>query len=150
MYAEELLSSGDLSMFGGSGSSSHQKGLSGAFDAVVSVEVIEHVAAPPAFVSTLHRLIAPDGALVLATLNRTLASRALAIVAAEYILQWVCSIPSFCLRLLFVIPMHGVCSGAGWNTRLVKVSDPRRTQTNGRKRPHHQRSSCRSGLRRCG
>ena len=59
-----------------------------AFDAVVSMEVVEHVADLGAFVQALAALTKPGGAVVLATLNRTLKSYALGIVAAEYVLGW--------------------------------------------------------------
>jgi 2-polyprenyl-6-hydroxyphenyl methylase/3-demethylubiquinone-9 3-methyltransferase len=63
------------------------EGLS--FDVVVTMEVIEHVADLPAFFQASRRLVRPDGALVVATLNRTLKSLALAKVGAEYLLRWV-------------------------------------------------------------
>lgn len=59
-----------------------------AFDAVLSLEVIEHVADRRAFLADCAALTAPGGALVLATLNRTAKSFLLGIVAAEYVLQW--------------------------------------------------------------
>lgn len=59
------------------------------FDAVVSLEVIEHVADVQAFLSSLGQLCRPGGALVLGTLNRTVKSLALAKIGAEYILRWV-------------------------------------------------------------
>lgn len=59
------------------------------FDAVVSMEVVEHVTDPAAFLSACSDLLAPGGLLVLATLNRTLKSLALAKIGAEYILRWV-------------------------------------------------------------
>ncbi len=59
------------------------------FDAVVSMEVIEHVADADAFLGALVRLTRPGGGLVMATINRTLASLALAKIAAEYLLRWV-------------------------------------------------------------
>lgn len=57
----------------------------GRFDLVTSMEVLEHVADKPAFVAQLAAHLAPDGLLVLSTPNRTLASRALLVGAAEAI-----------------------------------------------------------------
>jgi 2-polyprenyl-6-hydroxyphenyl methylase/3-demethylubiquinone-9 3-methyltransferase len=59
-----------------------------SFDLVCAMEVVEHVADARGFLSTCAALVRPSGALVLATLNRTLRSFALGIVAAEYILGW--------------------------------------------------------------
>ena len=61
----------------------------GPFDVVLTMEVIEHVADPAAFVRTCARLVKPGGMMIVATLNRTLKSLALGKVAAEYILRWV-------------------------------------------------------------
>lgn len=58
------------------------------FDAVVSLEVVEHVPDVGAFIATCSRLVRPGGALVLSTINRNFKSYALAIVAAEYVLGW--------------------------------------------------------------
>ena len=59
-----------------------------AFDAVVCLEVVEHVPDVAAFVKTCASLVAPGGIMVLSTINRTLKSFALAIVGAEYVLRW--------------------------------------------------------------
>jgi 2-polyprenyl-6-hydroxyphenyl methylase / 3-demethylubiquinone-9 3-methyltransferase len=59
-----------------------------SFDLVCAMEVVEHVADVPGFLAACAGLVRPGGALVLATLNRTLRSFALGIVAAEYILGW--------------------------------------------------------------
>jgi 2-polyprenyl-6-hydroxyphenyl methylase/3-demethylubiquinone-9 3-methyltransferase len=58
------------------------------FDAVLSLEVVEHVADPAAFLASCASLVAPGGALVVATINRTPQAFALAIVGAEYVLRW--------------------------------------------------------------
>ena len=58
------------------------------FDAVLALEVIEHVADVPLFVSCCAELVAPGGLIVLATLNRTPKSYLMAIVGAEYVLRW--------------------------------------------------------------
>lgn len=55
----------------------------GQFDLVTSLEVIEHVADKPAFVAQLAAHLAPGGLLILSTPNRTPASRALLVGAAE-------------------------------------------------------------------
>jgi len=58
------------------------------FDFVLNMEVVEHVADVAAFLEASAALVAPGGAMTLATLNRTPKSFALAIVGAEYILRW--------------------------------------------------------------
>ncbi|MBL8587937.1 MAG: bifunctional 2-polyprenyl-6-hydroxyphenol methylase/3-demethylubiquinol 3-O-methyltransferase UbiG [Methylobacteriaceae bacterium] len=58
------------------------------FDAVLCMEVVEHVVDPGAFVATVAGLTRPGGAFFASTLNRTLKSFALAIVGAEYVLRW--------------------------------------------------------------
>jgi len=61
----------------------------GPFDVVLTMEVIEHVADPEAFVRACSRLVKPGGMMIVATLNRTLKALALGKVAAEYVLRWV-------------------------------------------------------------
>jgi len=61
----------------------------GPFDVVLTMEVIEHVADPEAFVRACSRLVKPGGLMIVATLNRTLKALALGKVAAEYVLRWV-------------------------------------------------------------
>lgn len=55
----------------------------GKFDVVTSMEVIEHVTDPAAFVAGLAAHLKPDGLLILSTPNRTAASRLLLVEAAE-------------------------------------------------------------------
>lgn len=59
-----------------------------SFDAVVSMEVVEHVADRDSFLADCVALTRPGGGLFLATLNRTVKSYAMAIVGAEYVLRW--------------------------------------------------------------
>ncbi len=58
------------------------------FDAVLALEIVEHVADLDAFADACTSLVKPGGTFVVATLNRTLAAYALAIVAGERILGW--------------------------------------------------------------
>ena len=58
------------------------------FDAVVCLEVVEHVPDVAEFVASCASLVRPGGAMILSTINRTVKSYALAIVGAEYILRW--------------------------------------------------------------
>jgi 2-polyprenyl-6-hydroxyphenyl methylase/3-demethylubiquinone-9 3-methyltransferase len=58
------------------------------YDIVLAMEVVEHVADVEAFVGACCAAVKPGGLLVMATINRTLKSYALAIVGAEYILRW--------------------------------------------------------------
>ena len=55
---------------------------------VVNMEVVEHVADVAGFLAACAALVAPGGASVVATLNRTPKSFLLAIVGAEYVLRW--------------------------------------------------------------
>ena len=57
--------------------------LEGAFDLVTSMEVIEHVTDPRAFVAGLTERLAPEGLLILSTPNRTSRSRLMMIVIGE-------------------------------------------------------------------
>ncbi|HEU4820750.1 MAG TPA: bifunctional 2-polyprenyl-6-hydroxyphenol methylase/3-demethylubiquinol 3-O-methyltransferase UbiG, partial [Qipengyuania sp.] len=57
--------------------------LKGKFDLVTSMEVIEHVADPQAFVKDLAARLAPGGLLILSTPNRTAWSKLLTITLAE-------------------------------------------------------------------
>ncbi len=56
------------------------------FDAVICMELIEHVPDPDALINDCARLVKPQGLLVLSTLNRTPQAYVFGIVAAEYAL----------------------------------------------------------------
>ncbi len=59
-----------------------------AFDAVLNMEVVEHVSDPGAFLAACHDLLKPGGLMACSTINRTARSFALAIVGAEYVMRW--------------------------------------------------------------
>jgi 2-polyprenyl-6-hydroxyphenyl methylase/3-demethylubiquinone-9 3-methyltransferase len=58
------------------------------FDLVIASEVVEHVTDVGAFVRRCGEMVKPGGLLVITTINRTLKSFGLVIVAAEYIMRW--------------------------------------------------------------
>jgi 2-polyprenyl-6-hydroxyphenyl methylase/3-demethylubiquinone-9 3-methyltransferase len=58
------------------------------FDAVLNMEVVEHVADVGGFLAASAELVRPGGLMILATLNRTPKAFLLAIVGAEYLLRW--------------------------------------------------------------
>jgi 2-polyprenyl-6-hydroxyphenyl methylase / 3-demethylubiquinone-9 3-methyltransferase len=58
------------------------------FDVVLALEVVEHVADPALFLSAAAGLVAPGGAFIAATINRTPKAFFFAILGAEYVLRW--------------------------------------------------------------
>lgn len=59
-----------------------------AFDVVLNMEVVEHVADLGAYLGACAQLVKPGGLMFVATLNKTLKSLALAKIGAEYVLRW--------------------------------------------------------------
>jgi 2-polyprenyl-6-hydroxyphenyl methylase/3-demethylubiquinone-9 3-methyltransferase len=59
-----------------------------SFDVVLNMEVVEHVADVAAYLEACAQLVKPGGITIVATLNRTLKSLALAKIGAEYLLGW--------------------------------------------------------------
>ena len=58
------------------------------FDVVLNMEVVEHVADPPAYLTACQQLLKPGGLMICSTLNRNPKSFAMAIVGAEYVMRW--------------------------------------------------------------
>jgi 2-polyprenyl-6-hydroxyphenyl methylase/3-demethylubiquinone-9 3-methyltransferase len=59
-----------------------------AFDVVLSLEVVEHVADVDLFLASCAALLRDGGAITLATLNRTPKAFMFGIVGAEYVMRW--------------------------------------------------------------
>jgi 2-polyprenyl-6-hydroxyphenyl methylase/3-demethylubiquinone-9 3-methyltransferase len=58
------------------------------FDVVLNMEVVEHVADVAAYLNACATLVKPGGLTLVATMNKTLKSLALAKIGAEYVLNW--------------------------------------------------------------
>lgn len=58
------------------------------FDVVLNMEVVEHVADVDLFLSACAQMVKPGGLTIVATINRTLKAKALAIFMAENVLRW--------------------------------------------------------------
>jgi len=58
------------------------------FDIILNMEVVEHVSDVNLFMSSCARMVKSDGLMFVATINRTLKARALAIFMAENVLRW--------------------------------------------------------------
>jgi 2-polyprenyl-6-hydroxyphenyl methylase/3-demethylubiquinone-9 3-methyltransferase len=61
----------------------------GRFDVVTCFEMIEHVPDPTSTLHALAQLVRPGGHLIVSTINRTPLAYLGAVVAAEYVLNWV-------------------------------------------------------------
>lgn len=60
----------------------------GSFDAICLLEVLEHIDEPTPVLQAIHSLLKPDGKLFISTLNRTVLSKLVAIVGAEYVMRY--------------------------------------------------------------
>lgn len=58
------------------------------FDIVLNMEVVEHVADPPAYLAACHDLLKPGGLHICSTINRNPKSYAMAIFGAEVVMRW--------------------------------------------------------------
>ncbi len=59
-----------------------------AFDVVLAMEIVEHVADPQGFVSTCRSLLKPGGLMIMSTINRNAKSFLAAIIGAEWVMRW--------------------------------------------------------------
>ena len=58
------------------------------FDAVLNMEVVEHVADPAGYLRACHDLLKPGGLMICSTLNRNPKSYMMAIIGAEHVMRW--------------------------------------------------------------
>lgn len=68
--------------------SSGKKGGDKPYDAVLNMEVIEHVANPPEFMNDCGAMVREGGLMFCSTINRTFKAFTFAILGAEYVLRW--------------------------------------------------------------
>jgi 2-polyprenyl-6-hydroxyphenyl methylase/3-demethylubiquinone-9 3-methyltransferase len=109
-----------------------------AFDVVLNMEVVEHVADLPGYLKACGQLVKPGGLMIVATLNKTLKSLALAKIGAEYVLRWLPPgthdwnrfVPPNQLKQLLtdsgltVLSTHGVSfDPLNWNWKLSSDTD---------------------------
>ncbi len=69
-------------------SSPEKNDISGKFDVILNLEIVEHVENLDLFLKHSSKLLKKNGIMFIATINRTLQSYIKAIVGAEYILRW--------------------------------------------------------------
>eukprot|EP01080_Neovahlkampfia_damariscottae_P010269 gene10269-2688_t len=65
------------------------KNYSNHFDVISSLEIIEHVDNVDLFLTSLIKMLKPDGVLFISSLNKTFRSYLMGVLAAEYVLNWV-------------------------------------------------------------
>jgi 2-polyprenyl-6-hydroxyphenyl methylase/3-demethylubiquinone-9 3-methyltransferase len=58
------------------------------FDAVMNMEVVEHVASPIDYLRACHDLLKPGGLHICSTINRNPKSYMMAIIGAEHVMRW--------------------------------------------------------------
>jgi 2-polyprenyl-6-hydroxyphenyl methylase/3-demethylubiquinone-9 3-methyltransferase len=58
------------------------------FDAVLNMEVVEHVADPQTYLTACQQLLKPGGLMLISTINRNPKSYMVAIVGAEHVMRW--------------------------------------------------------------
>ena len=58
------------------------------FDVILNMEVVEHVAGPPAYLLACQKLLKPGGLHICSTLNRNPKSFLFAIIGAEWVMRW--------------------------------------------------------------
>ena len=87
------------------------------FDAILAMEVVEHVADLNAFIGACATMLRPSGLMFVATINRTMKAFALAIVGAEIVLRWLPRGTHEYDRLVRPAELEAALAGAGLKLR---------------------------------
>ncbi|QGY00111.1 bifunctional 2-polyprenyl-6-hydroxyphenol methylase/3-demethylubiquinol 3-O-methyltransferase UbiG [Roseovarius faecimaris] len=85
------------------------------FDAVLNMEVVEHVADPQEFLNVCAALLKPGGLHVCSTINRNLKSYGMAIIGAEYVMRWLPKGTHEWSKFITPDELYGFLSKAGLN-----------------------------------
>ena len=91
-----------------------------SFDAVLNLEVVEHVKEPKTLIKDCASFVRPGGLMIVATINRTIQSFLLAILGAEYVLRWLPRGTHHWKRFLKPDEISKMLSNNGLNTSDTK------------------------------
>ena len=83
------------------------------FDVILNMEVIEHVADVPLFLSSCQAMLKPGGIMFVATLNRNFKSFAMDIVGVEYVLGWLPKGTHNWSQFIIPKELQDMCEGLG-------------------------------------
>ena len=83
------------------------------FDAILNMEVVEHVSDPAAYLAACKTLLKPGGLMICSTLNRNAKSYLTAIVGAEHIMRWLPKGTHDWNKFITPDELYGVLEGAG-------------------------------------
>lgn len=83
------------------------------FDAVLNMEVIEHVSDPAAYLSACHALLKPGGMMICSTINRNPKSYLMAIIGAEWVMRWLPKGTHDWAKFITPDELYALISGAG-------------------------------------
>jgi len=90
------------------------------FDVILNMEVVEHVADLGGFLRACAALLKPGGFMLVATLNRTLKSLALAKIGVEYVLRWLPAGTHDWNRFVTPAELQGFLQNAGLSVTCVQ------------------------------
>jgi 2-polyprenyl-6-hydroxyphenyl methylase/3-demethylubiquinone-9 3-methyltransferase len=84
-----------------------------SFDAILNMEVIEHVSDPASYLAACNALLKPGGLMICSTINRNAKSYLMAIVGAEHIMRWLPKGTHEWDKFITPDELYGLIEGAG-------------------------------------